>query len=203
LILNSHKIQTNHFIMKKLLLFAFVFSSLLASAQQEIFEFLRSKEYKRPNKTSTDLGLSFILKYQFKNTKDSKGRTWNSKMLANGVQIYNNKDTVKFFANFSPNIIQGYNYNIVKDFIVDEKNTKLTLIQGSKNRTVNSYVVTDYDSYIIKCDSLGNVSYLMLRDFKDVRTNEISDLLSSINNKVIFSIGSYLFFEGDKSTRYS
>jgi hypothetical protein len=48
LVLNSNMIKTSHFIMKKLLLFAFVFSFLLASAQQETFEFLDINDVQNP-----------------------------------------------------------------------------------------------------------------------------------------------------------
>lgn len=188
-----HKIQTSHFIMKKLLLFAFVFSSLMANAQQETFEFFRWNAVQHPlenwrSQNQNSNGVPYI-------NEDEKGRAWYSQIENTKLKWYNTSDTTTAQTIISPKQKVGYSYNPYSN-VIDEYKTKLTSIVGNKYIGSNSYV----DTYIVKFDTSGQTKYLYQKDLGILDSTTRIYTFHSIAGKVfaILTNGKYIW-EGDIS----
>lgn len=166
--------------MKKLLLVAFVFCSLLASAQQETFEFLDINDVQNPF-TKENAYISPSL--------DEKGRTWVVDKIASGYQLKNYTDTIKINLNKSPKEKEGYSYIANDGVIVDELKNKLVKIHGSKYTSNAGY----YDSYIIKYDSLGKTTYIYLKDLSLQDSTKNINQYQIIGGKLLLYSSKYIW----------
>lgn len=197
MVLVSHKIQTNHFIMKKLLLFALVFPSLLANAQQQTFEFFRWNAIQHPleNWRSQNQNSNGVLPLN----QDEKGRTWYSQIENTKLKWYNFSDTTTIKITISAKQKAGYSYNSYAN-VIDESKTKLASVVGYKYVNSNSYV----DSYIIKYDTLGQTNYLYQKDLGVLDSSTRINQFHSVSGKVlaILTNGKYIW-EGNISANLS
>jgi hypothetical protein len=159
--------------MKKLLLFAFVFSSLLASAQQESFEFFKKSEVNLPFTQTGNIPPTNI---------DSKGRTWSVKGESSEIRLYNNTDTNTVRID-TANILHKKGYSYYPSGVeIDETNTKLVLLRGYLYLNSKSY----YDDYLIRQDSSGKITISNLKDLGLSDSSVYINNFRSIGGKAIF-----------------
>ncbi len=183
--------------MKKLLLFALGFSSLMANAQQQTFEFFRWNAIQHPlenwrNQNQNSNGVPYI-------NEDEKGRSWYSQIENTKLKWYNFSDTTTVKTTISPKQKAGYSYNSYTN-VIDESKTKLALVVGYKSVGSNSYV----DSYIIKFDTLGQTKYLYQKDLGVLDSSTSINQFHSVSGKVlaILTNGKYIW-EGNISANLS
>lgn len=154
-----------------------------AFAQQETFQFYRWNEVNHPFPKDEP--------YSSGGPKDSQGKTWYTSRLANGVKWKSGKDSV--LVKYSNKHKAGYEYYI-GDYIIDEMDTKLTLVFGVKYLNSKFY----YDNYVVKHNSANQTTYVYPSEFGFTDTTAQFNLRGSIGGKVIISTTTSKFlWEGD------
>jgi uncharacterized repeat protein (TIGR01451 family) len=186
--------------MKKLLLTCLVMNliSVVASAQQESFEFFKWNDVNHPliNWRSTASGTTNQGEdYGIPASNiDSKGNVWKPSYITEPkgfMSFYKNQTLIKI--NSSPNEKTGYAY-YCNTISVNEKNTKHIVIYGYKqvyNSSTKVYT-NYYDNYFVKYDSSGGYSYIHQKNLSDYDTltnwqnvQSIGDQLLVLTNKKI------------------
>ena len=174
--------------MKKLLLVAFVFCSLLASAQQESFEVFKWNEVEHPFNTKEEVYVDPDP------DADEFGRIWDALDSKSEIKLQNRTDTTTIRVKKSTQHKTGYSYSPHNTFVnIDKNKAKWILVRGTK--IIES--VYNFDFYLIKHDTLGTDTYFLSNDLGlNIPTEFINGRIEVVGDKPLIITEERYVWEG-------